>query len=86
MSFNDFALFNHMPVGKILNAEAPPSAHFHWPDLDADLSIEIIEYADRFPQKYQKNVFSGYATTKLVEKSQIASSSTTYHVTLPNAK
>lgn len=52
LSFEDFPWFKDIPIGKILNVEEPSPGHFYWPDLDVDLSIEIIEHPDRFPLKY----------------------------------
>ena len=49
MSYENFPWFKDMPVGKILNVEEPNIGHFYWPDLDVDLTIEIIEHPERFP-------------------------------------
>jgi len=38
-------------VNKILNVEEPFPGYFYWPDLDVDLTIEIIEHPERFPLK-----------------------------------
>jgi hypothetical protein len=38
-------------VGKILHVEEPYPEHFYWPDLDVDLTSEIIEHPERFPLK-----------------------------------
>jgi len=38
-------------VNKILNVEEPFPGYFYWPDLDVDLSIEIIEHPEHFPLK-----------------------------------
>ncbi len=51
MSYEDFPWFKDAPVGKILNIEQPHPGHFYWPDLDIDLTIEIIEHPGRFPLK-----------------------------------
>ncbi len=51
MSYEDFPWFKEAPVGKILHVEEPHAGHFHWPDLDVDLTLEIIEYPERFPLK-----------------------------------
>lgn len=51
MSFDDFPWFKDAPVGKILNVEEQHSDHFYWPDLDIDLTTEIIEHPERFPLK-----------------------------------
>lgn len=49
MSYEDFPWFKDVPVGKVLNVEEPAPGHFHWPDLDVDLTLEIIEHPERFP-------------------------------------
>jgi len=51
MSYDDFPWFKDAPVGKILNVEEPTPGHFYWPDLDVDLSQEIILHPERFPLK-----------------------------------
>lgn len=51
MPYDDFPWFRNAPVGKILNVEEPTSNHFYWPDLDVDLTPEIIEHPKRFPLK-----------------------------------
>jgi len=49
MSFEDFPWFRDVPVKSILNVEEPTRGHFYWPDLDVDLTAEIIEHPERFP-------------------------------------
>lgn len=51
MSHEDFPWFKEAPVGKVLNVEEPTPGHFHWPELDVDLTAEIIEHPERFPLK-----------------------------------
>ncbi|MBA4373355.1 MAG: integron cassette protein [Thermodesulfovibrio sp.] len=51
MSYDDFPWFKNAPVGKILKIEQPRPGHFYWPELDVDLTIEIIEHPERFPVK-----------------------------------
>ena len=51
MSYVDFPWFKDASVGEILNVEQPMAGHFYWPDLDVDLTIEIIEHPGRFPLK-----------------------------------
>ena len=49
--FEDFPWFRDAPIGKVLNVEEPTPNHFYWPELDVDLSVDIIEHPDRFPLK-----------------------------------
>jgi hypothetical protein len=51
MSYEDFPWFKEMPIGKVLNVQEPSPGHFYWPDLDIDLTSEIIEHPERFPLK-----------------------------------
>jgi len=51
MSYEDFPWFKDQPVKSILNVEVQSPAHFYWPDIDVDLTEEIIEHPQRFPLK-----------------------------------
>lgn len=51
MAYEDFPCFKDASVWKILNVEEPYPGHFYWPDLDVDLTAEIIEHPERFPLK-----------------------------------
>lgn len=51
LSYEDFPWFKDAPLSRIVNVEEPVPGHFHWPSLDIDLSIEIIEHPERFPLK-----------------------------------
>jgi hypothetical protein len=51
MAYEDFPWFKDASVGKILNVEESYPEHFYWPDLDVDLTVEIIEHPERFPLK-----------------------------------
>jgi hypothetical protein len=49
MSYEQFPWFKDAPIGKIINVAEPSPGHFYWPDLDVDLSAEIIAHPERFP-------------------------------------
>jgi hypothetical protein len=49
LAFDDFPWFKDAPVAKILNVEEPQPDHFFWPDLDIDLTSEIIQHPERYP-------------------------------------
>ncbi|GER92384.1 DUF2442 domain-containing protein [hot springs metagenome] len=55
LSYEEFPWFKDVPIKKILNVEEIATGHFYWPELDVDLSIEIIENPDRFPLKAKIN-------------------------------
>jgi hypothetical protein len=54
MSYDDFPWFKDQTVNTILNVEEPSNGHFYWPDLDIDLTIEIIENPGQFPLKAKR--------------------------------
>ncbi len=49
LAYTDFPWFKDAPVSRIFNVEEPTEHHFYWPDLDVDLSLEIIKYPGNFP-------------------------------------
>lgn len=49
MAFEEFPWFKDAPVAKILNVEEPSPGHYYWPDLDVDLSAQIIANPGGFP-------------------------------------
>lgn len=51
MPHEEFPWFRDQPAKTILNVEEPSPGHFYWPELDVDLTEEIIQYPDRFPNK-----------------------------------
>jgi len=51
LPYEEFPWFMQAPVAKILNVEEPSPGHFYWPDLDVDLTVEMIQHPDRFPIK-----------------------------------
>ena len=55
LSYKDFPWFKEVPISKILKVEQPYPGHLYWPEIDVDLSIDIIEYPERFILK-AKNI------------------------------
>ncbi len=49
LPFKEFPWFKDAPVAHLVNVEMPHPAHLYWPDLDVDLSVESIEFPERFP-------------------------------------
>ena len=49
LSYEDFPWFKEQPVGAIINVEEPSAGHFYWPDVDVDLTEEMIEHPECFP-------------------------------------
>jgi len=51
LSYEEFPWFQDQPIKTILHVEEPSPGHYHWPDIDVDLTEEIIEHPERFPLK-----------------------------------
>lgn len=58
MPYEDFPWFKDVLVSKVLNVEEPKPGHFYWPDLDVDLTVEIIAHPERFPLKTKQGIGS----------------------------
>lgn len=51
LPFETFPWFKDAAISKILNVEEPTPGHFYWPDLDVDLTVEIISHPEQYPLK-----------------------------------
>jgi len=51
LSYEDFPWFKDQTIKSIINVEELSPGHFYWPDLDVDLTEQIIEHPERFPLK-----------------------------------
>ena len=49
MSYEDFPWFKNAAIKAVLKVEELSPGHFYWPELDVDLTLEIIEHPERFP-------------------------------------
>ena len=49
LPYDQFPWFQDAPVKYIFNVEEPHPGHLYWPDLDVDLSLEIIQHPEQFP-------------------------------------
>ena len=55
MSYDDFPWFKDQPVKVIYKVEELSPGHFYWPDIDVDLSENIIENPSHYPRKALHN-------------------------------
>lgn len=49
LPYEDYPWFRDATVAKICRVEDHGGGHFYWPDLDVDLSLEILHSPHRFP-------------------------------------
>jgi hypothetical protein len=51
MSYKEFPWFKNATIAEVANVEEPQKGHFYWPDLDVDLTVDIIEHPGKYPLK-----------------------------------
>ena len=51
MSYDDFPWFKDQPIKNIFKVEEQSPGHYYWPELDVDLTNEMIEHPKKFPLK-----------------------------------
>jgi hypothetical protein len=49
MPYEHIPWFRELPVSAILRVEEPSPGHYYWPNIDVDLTDEIIEHPERYP-------------------------------------
>ena len=49
LSFDYFPWFRSASVDAVFNVELCGAEGFYWPELDIDLSLEIIQHPEKFP-------------------------------------
>lgn len=53
LSFSDFPWFLNASIKAITTVEEEFPGHFFWPDLDVDLTMDMIDNPDAYPLKYK---------------------------------
>ncbi len=48
LAFEQFPWFRNANINQITNIELWHGSHLYWPELDVDLSINIIEHPERY--------------------------------------
>lgn len=52
LSHKEFPWFKNAKISEILNVKLLKKSHLYWPELDIDLSTEILKYPDKYPLIY----------------------------------
>ena len=55
MPYDEFPWFKDQPIKFIHNVEELSPGHFYWPDIDVDLSENIIENPSHYPNRASSN-------------------------------
>jgi len=53
MPLEEFPWFVDATVRQISRVQRLGSDHFHWPDLEVDLTLDMIDHPERYPRKYR---------------------------------
>lgn len=53
MPFDEFPWFADATVRQISHVERNQPDTFHWPDLDVDLTLDMIDHPEKYPRKYK---------------------------------
>ena len=51
MPFEEFPWFRDATIAKIFNVEEVSPEHLYWPELDIDLTLDIIKEPENYPLK-----------------------------------
>ncbi|BAZ93027.1 uncharacterized protein FOKN1_0625 [Thiohalobacter thiocyanaticus] len=49
LPFGQFPWFRDASIAALGRIEQPKRNHFHWPELDVDLTLEMIESPEKYP-------------------------------------
>lgn len=55
LTYDEYPWFKEKSISQIVNVEETSKGHFHWPDLDVDLSERILKNPDEYPLKAKKH-------------------------------
>jgi hypothetical protein len=53
LSFSDFPWFLDASIKNISHVKKESDTHLHWPDLDVDLTIDMIVNPEAYPLRYK---------------------------------
>jgi hypothetical protein len=53
LPYEQYPWFRDAPVRHVLEVRLLHDRHLHWPALDVDLSIDILEQPDAYPLTYE---------------------------------
>jgi len=53
MPYDQFPWFADATVRQISGVQRPRPDHFHWPELDVDLTLDMIDHPENYPLKYR---------------------------------
>jgi len=52
LPFDEFPWFANATARQISRVERHSADHLHWPELDVDLTLDMIDHPGKYPLKY----------------------------------
>ncbi|MGA2060306.1 MAG: DUF2442 domain-containing protein [Thermoguttaceae bacterium] len=52
LPYKEYPWFKDAKVSEIQNIRISHGSHLHWPDLDVDLELEILQHPEKYPLIY----------------------------------
>jgi hypothetical protein len=49
VAFTQYPVFETATVAEIFEVESPFPGDFHWPQLDADIEIDMLQHPEKYP-------------------------------------
>ncbi len=49
VAFTQYPVFETATVAEIFDVESPFPDDFHWPQLDADIEIDMLQHPEKYP-------------------------------------
>lgn len=53
LPFAEYPWFLNARISSLINVELIHNHHLYWPELDVDLSTEILAHPERYPLRYK---------------------------------
>jgi hypothetical protein len=53
LPFKKYPWFKDAKISSLINVKLLHNHHLYWPDLDVDLSIEILSHPEKYPLTYK---------------------------------
>lgn len=53
LSFDKYPWFQKATISQIYDFKLSNGKHLHWPDLDVDLDVNVLQDPDAYPLKYK---------------------------------
>ncbi|MCF6147068.1 MAG: DUF2442 domain-containing protein [Candidatus Kuenenia sp.] len=53
LPFKEYPWFLDVKISSLINVKLIHNHHLYWPELDVDLSTEILAHPERYPLRYK---------------------------------